>query len=118
VIAASFLTLRLLPFAWESAVDPRIPAVGMVESKAFDPVAWRPDYPNSAFDDRTERDSRWGARIVGAFTDAHIRAAVQAARFTDPAATEYLTQVLIERRDKIVKAWLPSATPSRTSVGP
>lgn len=118
VLAASFMTLGLLPFAWEKAVDPRIPAVGMVESKVFDPVHWRPDYPNAAFDDRTARDVRWGARIVGGFTDAHIRAAVEAAKFTDPAATEYLTRVLIERRDKIVRAWRPSTTNVRTSATP
>ena len=118
VIGASFLTLGLLPFAWEDAVDPRIPAVGMIESKVFDPVQWRPDYPNPAFDDRTERDIRWGARIVAGFTDDHIRAAVQKAQFTDPAATEYMTRVLIERRDKIVRAWRPATTTTSSSAMP
>ena len=40
-----------------------------------------------------------------------LRAAVAAARFSDPRATEYLTQVLIKRRDKLVRAWLPSPAP-------
>ena len=52
------------------------------------------------------RDIRWGARIVAGFTDEHIRAAVAAARYTDPRAAEYLTRVLIERRDKLVQHWL------------
>lgn len=96
----------VVPASWERMVNPQIPSVGIVESKVFDPVGWRPDYPNPAFDDRTERDIRWGARIVAGFTDDHIRAAVAAARYSDPRAAEYITRVLIERRDKLVHRWL------------
>jgi len=100
------VTLGLAPFAWERTVDPGIPSVGFVESKEFDPSSWRPDYPNPAFDDRTERDIRWGARIVAGFSDEMIRTAVAAGRYSDPRAAEYVTQVLIERRDKLVRRWL------------
>ena len=51
-----------------------------------------------------------GARIVAAFTDDHIRAAVARGRYSDPRAAEYLTRVLIERRDQIVRRWLPDKT--------
>ena len=105
-MALATATLGLAPFRWEASVDPKIPSVGFVESAVFDPEHWRPDYPNPAFDERTVRDIRWGARIVAAFTDEHIRAAVETAHFSDPRATEYLTRVLIERRDKIVRQWL------------
>ena len=82
----------------------------------FDPAAWRPDYPNPAFDDRTERDIRWGARILAGFTDAHIRAAVGRGELP-PDAADYLTRVLIARRDKLVQRWQPedTATPQRAS---
>jgi hypothetical protein len=106
-------TLGLRPFEWEAVVDPGIPSVGHVESVVFDPVHWRPDYPNPAFDERTKQDCEWGARIVAAFTDEQIRAAVEEAQYSDPRATEYMTRVLIERRDKIARAWLgrlPRAT--------
>lgn len=106
VMALSFLTLGLVPFEWEDTVDPKIPSVGMVESAEFDPVEWRTDYPNAAFDERTKRDIRWGARIVAGFTDDHIKAAVAAARYSSPRAAEYITQVLIQRRDKLVQRWL------------
>jgi hypothetical protein len=82
-----------------------------VESEVFDPSNWRPDYPNPAFDDRTERDIRWGARIVAGFTDDHIRAAVAAAHYTDPRAAAYITRILIERRDKLVERWLGKTVP-------
>ena len=74
-------------------------------SANFDPGSWRPFYPNPAFDERTERDVRWGARIVAAFTDEHIRAAVAQGRYSDPRAAEYLARVLIERRDRIAARW-------------
>ncbi len=116
-MAGSLATLGLRRFPWEGAVDPRLPSVGYIESANFDPASWRPDYPNPAFDERTMRDVRWGARIVGAFTDAHIRAAVERARFSDPRATEYLTHVLIERRDKLV-AWAQGGGATAERGGP
>lgn len=111
-MAMASATLGLAPFPWEASVDPKIPAAGFVQSEVFDPEHWRPDYPNPAFDERTVRDIRWGARIVAGFTDDHIRAAVQAAHFSDPRAAEYLTRVLIERRDKIVHQWLDGSAPA------
>jgi hypothetical protein len=106
VIGRQLVTLGLRPFRWEAAVDPDLPSIGFIDSDTFDPGTWRPEYPNPAFDERTERDIRWGARIVAAFTDEHIRAAVARARYSDPRASEYLARVLIERRDKIVRRWL------------
>lgn len=99
-------TLGLARPRWEGVVDPDMPSVGIVESQVFDPGGWRPDYPNPAFDERTVRDVRWGARILAAVTDDHIRVAVAAGQLPDPRAAEYLTRVLIERRDKLVHRWL------------
>jgi hypothetical protein len=99
-----------VPARWEASEDPELPAIGFIDSKTFDPKGWRPDYPNPAFDERTDRDIRWGARIVAAMSDSLIRAAVEQGQFEDPRATEYLTRVLIERRDKIVQAWLAGDT--------
>lgn len=106
-ITKSLVTLGLMPFKWEHAVDPGMPSVGFIDADTFDPGAWRPFIPNPAFDVRTEADIRWGARIVAAFSDAHIRAAVDAGRYSDPRAAEYLRRILGERRDKIVQRWLP-----------
>jgi len=116
VMATSLATLGLKRFDWESVVDPHHPSIGFIESDVFDPVGWRPDYPNPAFDERTERDIRWGVRIVAAITDAHIRAAVARGKLSDPRAAEYLAQTLIRRRDKLVARWLapgPAAAAAR-----
>jgi hypothetical protein len=117
VMNRQFLTLGLIPAAWEGSVDPHMTSVGFVESVTFDPAGWRPDYPNPAFDERTARDVRWGARIVAGFTDEHIRAAVAAAHYSDPRAAEYIARVLIERRDKLVRHWL-GAPPTLAKVTP
>jgi hypothetical protein len=109
VAAKQTATLGTIRPKWFAVRDPQIPEVGFIESTVFDPAAWRPDYPNPAFDERTERDVRWGAKIVAGFTDEHIRAAVAKGELP-PRAAEYLTQVLIERRDKIVRRWLPDGT--------
>jgi hypothetical protein len=111
VMARSFVTLGLVPAGWEKTVDPKLPSIGFIASTNFDPVDWRPDYPNPAFDERTDRDVRWGARIVAGFTDEHIRAAVAQARYSDPRASEYLTRTLIERRDILVRHWLREGAP-------
>jgi hypothetical protein len=105
-MARNVFTAGLAKPTWEDVQDPHIPAVGFVESKNFDPKRWKPDMPNPAFDERTDRDAVWGARIVAGFTDDHIRAAVAMAQYPDPRAREYITQVLMERRDKIVARWL------------
>jgi hypothetical protein len=106
VMARSALTLGLVPAGWEKTVDPGLPSIGFIEATNLDPVDWRPDYPNPAFDERTDRDARWGARILAGFTDEHIRAAVAQARYSDPRASEYLAKTLIQRRDILVRHWL------------
>lgn len=105
VMAGQVATLGLRPFAWEDAADPGLPSIGYLESANFDPGQWRPYYPNPAFDERTERDERWGARIVAGFSDELIRAAVARGRYSDPRAAEYLARVLGERRDRIAARW-------------
>ena len=87
------------------------PAVGAIDSTSFDPVKWRPNYPNPAFENMRPDDAFWAARLVSRFSNDIIRAIVTAARFDDPNATEYLTKTLIERRDKLTKVWLNGVVP-------
>jgi hypothetical protein len=105
-IESSLLTLAVPPFTWERSTAPDLPGLGFIDSETFAPGAWRPYLPNPAFDQRTTRDIQWGARIVAAFTNEHIRVAVEQGRYSDPRTTEYLVRILEERRDKIVRRWL------------
>jgi hypothetical protein len=111
-IATSAVTLGLHRFSWESTHDPRLPAVGFFEASQFHPRDWRPFLPNPAYDERTERDDRWGARIVASFTDDHVRAAVALGHYSDPRAVDYIVRTLIERRDEIAREFQPADTAS------
>jgi hypothetical protein len=85
--------------------------VGRFEATAFDPLRWKPEYPNTAFDNMRPDDAFWAARIVSRFSDAAIRGVVSKARYTDPRATDYLTATLAARRDKVVRAWIGGVNP-------
>jgi hypothetical protein len=56
-------------------------------------------------------DAFWAARIVSKFSDQAIRSVVEKAKYSDPAATDYLTKTLISRRDKVVAAWMNQVCP-------
>lgn len=108
----NLLTLGLVRGRWERAVDPDLPSVGFIDAATFDPEGWRTFLPNPAFDAKTERDIRWGARIVAGFDEGLIRAAVQQGQFSDRRAEDYLVRILLERRDKLVRRWLVSGEPT------
>jgi hypothetical protein len=86
-------------------------AVGRFEADFFDPVLWRPEYPNPAFDNMRPDDAFWGARLVALFTDDVIRAIVAKARYSEPGAAEHIAAVMIKRRDKVLRAWLTAVNP-------
>jgi hypothetical protein len=104
--ASQFFTLGLYAPKWQRAKYPAIPAAGRFEYQIFDPIAWVPDYPNPAFRNESPADRAWAARKIAAFTDDDIRAMVATGRYTDPAAEEWVARCLIERRNKIVDAFL------------
>jgi hypothetical protein len=111
VAARNLATLGLARPRWEHAVDPGLLGVGFIDAATFDPTHWRPFLPNAAFDARTDRDVRWGVRIVAGFDEALIRAAVRQGRLSDPRAEDYLVKVLLERRDKLAARWLEESSP-------
>lgn len=110
-IVHGIVDLGLKPTAWEKAKNPHIRAIGRINAEAFDPEAWVPNYPNQAFDQRLPDDEYWAAKQVMAFTDADIRAIVETGKYTDPQATEYLTKILKERRDKIGRTYFAKVLP-------
>ena len=91
---------------WEGAKS-----VGRFEGDVFDPIKWRPEYPNPAFDHMRPDDAFWAARLVSRFSDDAIRAVVAKARYSEPGAADHITATLIKRRDKVVRAWLTGVNP-------
>ncbi len=106
------LTLGLYFKPWITFRYPEVPAsVGRFEGTRFSPVAWKPEYPNPAFQNMRPEDAFWGARLVSRFTADDIAAIVAKGEYSDPAATAYVTKVLIERHRKILATWLNVVTP-------
>ncbi len=105
-------TLGLYIRPWMRIPYPDVPAsIGRLESDRFDPLRWKPEYPNPAFDNMRPDDAFWAARIVSRFSDAQVRAVVEKAHYSDPAATDYMTKTLVARRDKVLAAWLNVVNP-------
>jgi hypothetical protein len=77
------------------------PSVGYYTAEHFDPPRWKQNFPLVAFENMTDRDGYWAAKIVASFTDEQIAAAVETGELSDRAAARYLTEQLIKRRDRI-----------------
>ena len=59
----------------------------------------------------TVRDGYWGAKLVGSFTDAQVRAAVRAGQLPNEFAADTLAAMLNYRRDRIVEYWYARVSP-------
>jgi hypothetical protein len=105
------VTLGFYIRPWQTANYIDLPEIGRFEGDAFDPEAWRSRVPASAALYARADDTFWAALRVAAFSDEMIRAAAGAARYTDPRATSLLGDVLIKRRNKIARAYLPKVNP-------
>jgi hypothetical protein len=105
-------TLGVYTRPWMHISYPDVPrAVGRFEGTAFQPEQWKPEYPNTAFDNMRPDDAFWAARIVSRFDDASVRAIVEKARYSDRSATEYVTETLVRRRHKVLSTWLTQVNP-------
>ena len=85
--------------------------VGYFESRGFQPMEWKPLETNVAFANMNKRDGYWAAKIVSAFSDEQLRAAVATGRYRSPEAAAYMTRILGERRDIIARYWFDRMPP-------
>ncbi|MCK5126257.1 MAG: hypothetical protein KAR42_08365 [candidate division Zixibacteria bacterium] len=107
----SFFTLGLKKWQWEEAKPYQYPSIGYFESEIFHPAKWDPIYPIPAFENMTNRDAYWAAKIVMRFSDEDLRVLIEVGRYSNPEAREYLFQTLKARRDKIGKHWFSKVNP-------
>jgi hypothetical protein len=78
-------------------------SVGLFEATVFNPSEWKPEYPNPAFDQRTQGDLMWAASILARIQPDHIRAAVTAGNYHETGAADRITEVLLARRAKLLR---------------
>lgn len=109
--AANVPTLGFHPRRWMLIDYPDYKGIGRFEAAQFIPEEWRPRVPNPAFIRTRPDDTFWAARKLAALSDDVIRAAVKAGKYSDPRAERFLGDALIERRNKIARAWLTAVNP-------
>lgn len=109
----SMLSFGLQAPPWSGVSFVEGPVIGRLEEngRAFDPEAWKPRIPNPAFARARADDTFWAARKLAAMSDALIRAAVGAAGVPDAAAEMRLVETLRQRRDAILRRYLPAVNP-------
>jgi hypothetical protein len=111
-IGGRLLALGLHEDGWRRIRRPAgLGEVGYLESREFQPMEWKPLQPNPAFANLNPEDGYWAAKVISAFRDEHLAAAVATGRYRDPAAAAYVVRVLAERRDEIARYWFDRIPP-------
>jgi hypothetical protein len=96
---------------WQTVKYTEGPSIGKFEGDRFDPRTWRPQTPTVAYLELRDDDAFWAAQRMAAFSDEMIRAIVHTGEFSDPQAEKALADIMIKRRDKILKTYLPAVNP-------
>jgi hypothetical protein len=96
---------------WMRSRTSPVRGIGRFSAGEFDPLKWKPSYPNDAFQRRQPEDDFWAARKVMRFTEEDIRTLVETGQFTDRRAVDELTKILLQRRDRIGAAFFGRVLP-------
>ncbi len=109
----NLFTFGLSDRPWEDRHAPRLKGVSsLFDARTFDPGSWHPDSPGYLpFRTADRFDKFWGAKLVARFTREQIRAAVEAGRFSDPRAVDYLTDTLVARQRATAAYWFARVNP-------
>jgi len=110
-IVAQLVSFGFYAPAWMRADFPHVPAIGNFEYRAFDAEQWHSNYQNTAFELRTPGDTYWAAKKVMAFSDNAIRAILRTGQYEDARAVEWGARCLIERRNRIGRAFFHDVLP-------
>ncbi|MBU0637701.1 MAG: hypothetical protein KKB50_02460, partial [Planctomycetes bacterium] len=79
------------------------PAVGRFTAEHFDPLRWRSQVPNNAFEHMTASDTRWIIERIRALDRPQIESIVAEARLSNPDDAAYLVETLLKRRQLILE---------------
>jgi hypothetical protein len=96
---------------WQTVHYTEGPSIGKFEGDRFDPRTWRPQTPTIAYLELRDDDAFWAARRIAAFSDEMIRAIIHTGEFSDPRAEKAIADIMIKRRDKILRTYLPAVNP-------
>ena len=105
------LTLGFYVRPWVKVDYPDIPSIGRFESNYFLPRTWKPDYPQPGVRERPARRPVLGRpHRRGASRRRHAARRADGAVFRS-ARHGYLVETLLERKSKVLTAWLNGTNP-------
>lgn len=107
----NILSFGLQVKSWEKLDDFQYSSIGRFNAHDFNPGDSRSNYPNPAFENCTNLDGYWGAKLVMSFTDEQLDTIVKQGQYSDPEAEAYLFKILKERRDKTGRYWFSRVNP-------
>jgi len=96
---------------WQTVKYVEGPSIGKFEGDRFDPRTWRPQTPTTAYLELRDDDAFWAARRIAEFSDETIRGIIHTGEFSDPSSEKAIADIVIKRRDKILKVYLPAVNP-------
>jgi hypothetical protein len=111
-IGYDFITLGATLRPWERVRKRAgFELFGYFHYEWFEPDEWKNEYPNPAFSRATEHDNAWMTRILSRFDREDIEALVGLGKFSEPAHSAYLTEVLEQRLRRIVARYFERLSP-------
>lgn len=112
-IGRGIITFGFYVKPWRVLPVYEAPAIGRIvaDNTTWNPDAWKPRTPNPAFLRARADDKFWAASKLMALTDEMIRGVVQTGEFGDAEAETALIRLLMERRDAIVRHYIPAVNP-------
>jgi hypothetical protein len=90
----------------EKMVPLVFPEVGIFSANDFDPSEWEPSVHVAPFDNMTDNDAFWAARIILSFSEEQLLAIVKSAQYSNPKVTDYMHKTLLARRQSVARHWL------------
>ncbi len=80
--------------------------IGNFTSDDFDPGSWKPTFPTVMFNNMTDADAFWAARVILSFTEPELRSIVETGEYSEPRTADYIVRTLMERRKALAVYWL------------
>jgi hypothetical protein len=113
LVGKQLVAFGLTPPSWRKEPFYEARSIGRLSADHtnFDPDQWKPRVPNPAFRHARSDDKFWAARKLSGMTTELITAAVRTGEFGDRDAEAFLIRALAQRRDAIVRAYLPAVNP-------
>jgi hypothetical protein len=110
-MAANFITLGFRVKPWENTNFTPWKSVGPLEAVAFNPKTWKEITQYQPIQVSLPEDDYWAAKVVGSLNRDHIRALVTEANYPKKVAADYVVDILMKRRQKIIDYSFYKVTP-------